>query len=422
VDTSQFLPYFYYRFASPDSSFYENVRQVLPGEIIRLDFKGQEIERKNIELAPKHYYKTDQNVFEEKLKEAVAKCFAAERPVGMVLSGGADSSLLYAVWYELTGQKLPTYTIALEEKLQSKYSDPQFVHLFNQKYPSDHRDIPVSKQTVKANWEDYINSIDQPIGDSAGFLTWLVAKEAKEEVKVLFSGAGADELFGGYNRHKAFGYYLKHPRALQQLAAVSDFPLPPYLKKLLGSISGNPADTFIQMAAVERIPESYLQIFRSWYPKRNFDMKNALEWDRNFYLVNDILKIHDNACMAHGIEGRAPYLYSGILEFALGQTDEDLWKTFGKTFIKDALRSRGLDQIANRRKLGFGLPLQEWMEDEEFRNWVIAPIRDMSKDWKESFPTEMYKFVSQPEKAKKGQFLLLWNMFILAGWLKKFSK
>ncbi|MCL6258948.1 asparagine synthase (glutamine-hydrolyzing) [Aquiflexum sp. TKW24L] len=422
IDKTQFLPYFYYRHSMPDSSFFEVVKQVLPGEIISLDLEGHVVQREKMVLERNQKREISQNKFEEILQEAVSKSFAAERPVGMVLSGGADSSLLYAVWYELTGQKLPTYTVALESKLQTKYNDPHFVRLFNKQYPSEHREISVSKATVMENWEAYIQSMDQPIGDSASFLTWLVAKEAKEEVKVLVSGAGADELFAGYNRHRAFRHFLNHPTVLRQIATFSDFPFPTYLKKLLQSISKNPADTFIQMAAVDKIPEAYLGIFKSWYPKSEFDFKNALDWDRTFYLVNDILKIHDNACMAHGIEGRAPYLYSGLLEFALAQTEEELLKTKEKVFIKEALRKRGLGQIADRKKLGFGLPLQEWMEENDFREWVFGSIRQLSKDWRDCFPPEMLKFTAQPEKAEKRHFLLVWNMFILAGWLTKFPK
>lgn len=422
IDQTQFIPYFYYRNSMPDKTFFEEVNQVLPGEIISLDLEGHVIQREKMVLEPKQKQEVSQNKFEEILQEAVARGFAAERPVGMVLSGGADSSLLYAVGYELTGQKLPTYTVALESKLQTKYSDPHFVHLFNQIYPSEHREIHVSKATVMENWTSYIQSVDQPIGDSAGFLTWLVAKEAKAEVKVLVSGAGADELFAGYNRHKAFRHYLNHPKILKQIATFSDFPFPGYLKKLLQSISKNPGDTFIQMASIEKIPKAYLSIFQPWYPKSEFDFKNALDWDRTFYLVNDILKIHDTACMAHGIEGRAPYLYPDLLNFALGQTEEELLKKNSKVFIKEALRKRGLSQIVDRKKLGFGLPLQEWMEEKDFQEWVYAPIRQMSKDWRDCFPPEMYNFVSQPQKAERRHFLLVWNMFILAGWLSKFSK
>jgi asparagine synthase (glutamine-hydrolysing) len=422
IDKSQFLPYFYYRHSLPDQTFFNEVNQVLPGEIIRLDLEGNEIRREKMVLEPIQKQEVSQNRFEEILQEAVSRGFAAKRPVGMVLSGGADSSLLYSVWYEHSGKKLQTYTIALDSKFQAKYNDPYFARLFNKKYPSELNEIPVSKSTVMENWEAYIQSIDQPIGDSAGFLTWLVAKEAKAEVKVLVSGAGADELFAGYNRHRAFRHYLNHPKLLKQIASISDFPFSGYLKKLLQSISDTPEDTFIQMAALEKIPEIYLDIFRPWYPKGPFDFKNALDWDRTFYLVNDILKVHDTACMAHGIEGRAPYLYPDLLNFAIGQTEQELLKNNSKVFIKEALRKRGLPQIADRRKLGFGLPLQEWMEEKDFQEWVYRQIRQMSKDWGDCFPPEMYKFVSQPEKADRRQFLLVWNMFILAGWLSKYPK
>jgi asparagine synthase (glutamine-hydrolysing) len=99
------------------------------------------------------------------------------------------------------------------------------------------------------------------------------SQKAKEEVKVLVSGAGADELFAGYNRHKAFRHYLNHTGILEKLATFSDFPFPAYLKKLLQSISKDPKDTFIQMAAVEKIPEAYLGIFNPGIPKVNSILK-----------------------------------------------------------------------------------------------------------------------------------------------------
>jgi asparagine synthase (glutamine-hydrolysing) len=142
IDKTQFLTFFYYRHSIPDRSFFEEVKQVLPGEIIRMDLDGHIIKREKLVLKPNRKQEISQNKFEETLKEAVSKSFAAERPVGMALSGGADSSLLYAVSYELTGQKLPTYTVALENKLQGKYNDPHFARLFNQKYPSEHHEIP----------------------------------------------------------------------------------------------------------------------------------------------------------------------------------------------------------------------------------------------------------------------------------------
>lgn len=417
INTSQFMPYFYYRHSFPNSSFYQKIRQVLPGEVMVLDFSGNILKKEKLGIPHLKTNRLAQNVFEETLKDAVLKNFNAERPVGMVLSGGADSSLLYSLWYEETGQPLNTFTVSLEKKYQSKYNDPYFAKHLSKKYPSFHHEILVSQSDVRENWSEYVKSMDQPIGDSAGFLTWMVAQTAKEKVKVLISGAGADELFGGYNRHRAFAQYLKHPKLFKFLKAFGpDFIFPPSLEKVLKSIDPNSDLTFIQMAALQPIPNHFLGEFQKWYPQNESPIKNALEWDRTFYLVNDILKIHDNACMAHGIEGRSPYLDMDLLSMV--QAQSDMVNLIGKKLIKTALQNRGLGKIANRKKLGFGLPLLEWFEEREFRNWVFDPIKAMEKTWGPDFPPEMRKLAAHPEKSDKRQFLQLWNLFILASWLK----
>jgi asparagine synthase (glutamine-hydrolysing) len=417
INSQQFLPYFYYRHSFPDSSFYQQIHQVLPGDVMVLDLSGKLLNKGKIAIPHLKTNRLSQTVFEETLKDAVLKNFNAERPVGMVLSGGADSSLLYSLWYEETGQPLNTFTVALEKKYQSKYSDPYFAKYLGKRYPSFHHEILVSQSDLRDNWPEYIQSMDQPIGDSAGFLTWIVAKTAKEKVKVLISGAGADELFGGYNRHRAFMYYLKNPKLYQFLKAFGpNFLFPDPWKKMLQSIHEDPDLTFIQMAALQPIPNQFLEDFQKWYPQNQSPIKNALEWDRSFYLVNDILKIHDNACMAHGIEGRSPYLDLDLLSMVQDQSDLD--NMIGKKFIKKALLQKGLGKIANRKKLGFGLPLLEWFEEKDFRIWVFEPIREMEKTWGPDFPPEMRKLAANPEKSEKRHFLQLWNLFILASWLK----
>ncbi|SMD42136.1 asparagine synthase (glutamine-hydrolysing) [Aquiflexum balticum DSM 16537] len=419
IDPKQFIPFFYYRNSFTDKTFFEKVDQILPGEVLVLDFQGKVLDRKKLKIIPATHRILDQITFEETLKDAVLKSFHAERPVGMVLSGGADSSLLYAMWYEETGQAIPTYTVALEKKFRKKYADPHFADFFGKKYPSQHHEIFVDKKIILDNWNGYIQSLDQPIGDSAGFLTWYVAKEAKESVKVLVSGAGADELFGGYRRHKAFQHYLANPRLFHWMKSMGkNIPLPLAWQKLLQSIHQNPEMTFIQMAALQEIPDELMSHFQNWYPKTNHPFKNALDWDRTFYLVNDILKIHDNACMAHGIEGRAPYLNQQLLSLTAALSEKPLLELAGKKQIKTALKKRGLEKIANRKKLGFGLPLMEWFGEKDFRNWVFPAIHKMDKDWGKEFPPEMRKLSANPEKSDKRHFLQLWNLFILASWLE----
>jgi asparagine synthase (glutamine-hydrolysing) len=423
IDTGQFVPYYFVRHSYPRDTFFEHIKQFPPGNAWIFDLEGNKYSQMQWQYPTFNSEKKTQENFEELLKDSILKNFHAERPVGLLLSGGADSSLIYALWFEETGEPLPTYTATFGKKYRSKYMDPDFAQKLGKKYFSLHREIKIDLPIVQDNWDAYIHSLDQPIGDSAGFLTWMIAKEAAKEIKVLISGAGADELFGGYNRHKAFQKYLSHPtfwKGLKKLGLGEI--LNPNLKKMLESIQDKPSETFIQMAALENIPDQYQNSFLEYYPKSEFPLKNALEWDRSFYLVNDILKIHDGACMAHGIEGRSPFLDYDLISLSQSLSETEHFEQLGKKWIKESLNKRGLSFIANRKKLGFGLPLEEWFQEKSFLEWITVPIRKMEQEWGQHFPEKMRTLCADPSKVKGRQFLQIWNLFLLASWLEANKK
>jgi len=420
INTQQFPYYFFLRHAHPEKTFFERIQQFPIGTswVINLE-NGEKI---TSPWTPHIIEGVEPSVdaLTENLKDAVLKNFHAERPVGMMLSGGADSSLIYALWYEETGEPLPAYTITFPKNFKNKYRDPDFVRKLNRHYPLLHRPIEITLEKVQGNWVEYIKSVDQPIGDSAGFLTWMLAKEAAKDIKVLISGAGADELFAGYNRHSAFATYLKNPQLWLNLRKLGLHQfLPTSAFKFMQSLSEDPSATFIQMAALEKLPSILLHELKQHYPKSQGELKRALEWDRTWYLVNDVLKIHDNACMAHGIEGRAPFLDHEMIAIFQSMTETQHLEQLGKKWIKAALNERGLRFISKRKKLGFGLPLAEWMSDKAFQNWVFPPINQMAKDWGTHFPEEMRTLATAPHKAKGRQFLQIWNLFLLASWLEQ---
>lgn len=420
INIGQFPFYFYLRHTLPDQTFFRGIQQFPIGTSWTMDLKGKNWKENSLSLSKTLKGNISHTHFEELLKEAVLKNFHADSNIGVMLSGGADSSLLYALWYEETGIQLPTFTVHFEEKLQKKYADPLFVGKYFKKYPSLQHTIDISLQSIQDNWKKYIQSLDQPIGDSAGMLTWMIAKEASKEVKVLISGAGADELFGGYNRHKAYLAYIQHPKFWLNLkkSNIAKF-LPANWRKMIQSIEEDPRETYFQMAALVSMPKELIQKLELIYPKEEGLLKNALSWDRKFYLVNDILKIHDNACMAHGIEGRSPYLDTEIVELIQQLSETEHRELIGKKWIKLSLEQRNLGFIGKRQKLGFGLPLEEWFLRKEFRNWVFGPIQAMEKEWGSFFPKEMRNLASNPSKAKGRQFLQIWNLFLLASWLEE---
>lgn len=418
IDAKQLLPYNYYRFSWPGASFFEGIAQMQPGEVLVLDFEGN-IHRQT-QIALRQGVSGQVPNWESLLKASVLRCFQSDRQAGMVLSGGVDSSLIYALWYEQTGTALPAITAHFGKGHEHVFSDFKFAKLLQDKYPCHLEDILITKEVLMANWEEYVLSMDQPVGDGAGFLTWYIAKQIKPQVKVLVSGAGADELFGGYNRHRAFLHYLKNPGIATLAGQVMAGLGMKEAQKFSTSIAENPTDTFIQMAALYRIPKQQLPDFEKYFPKEEGDLKSALAFDLQFYLVNDILKIHDNACMAHGIEGRAPYLDRDLIAYTRQLSEREMGNNIGKKNLKSLLNARGLHAISNRKKLGFGMPIREWMEDPGFREFVLRPIREMDSAWGNQFSAEMRTLMRKPESLVDTNILLMWNWFILASWLQKY--
>ncbi|MGY6522153.1 MAG: asparagine synthase (glutamine-hydrolyzing) [Mongoliitalea sp.] len=421
IALDQLEAFFTLRHTIPNQGFFKGIAQVLPGHGLVLDFDGKVIQSVQLPLPTFEGQRTQEN-FEELLKDAVLHNFHTERAVGMVLSGGVDSSLLYALWYEETMQPMPTFTATFEKRYQKKYTDPGFVEKLQGLYPSLHHPVFISLSKVQESWDQYIEDLDMPIGDSASFLTWMIAKEAKQEVQVLISGAGADELFGGYNRHAAYAKYLRNSSFYSSLKWTR--PLLgkiPSVHKFLSAVDSNPSKTFLRMAALENPTADFEDRLLEFYPKEMSPYKAALEWDRTVYLVNDILKIHDNACMAHGIEGRAPYLSQDLIALSQRMNEEEHLRLLGKQWLKEALIKRGLGRTARRKKLGFGLPLQEWLQEGEFRNWVFSEIKRLAPAWEAHFPEQIRRFVHEPERIANRQFLQVWNLFLILSWLEKHS-
>ena len=110
-----------------------------------------------------------QSGFLELLKDSVLNQFHADVPIGMLLSGGADSTLLYSLWYEETGVTLPSFTIQHEAQYQGKYSDAKAVEKLGKKLPFEANFVPVNQQIFKENWQEYLTNLDYPVGDSASF-------------------------------------------------------------------------------------------------------------------------------------------------------------------------------------------------------------------------------------------------------------
>lgn len=416
-DWDQVDHFFYFRAPAPGKTFHRGISAWKPGRYSKL-FRHDTFRWDTLPVPEGGNELPSQTSFAKLLEKTVLTQFHADVPVGLLLSGGADSSLLYSIWYKKTGTLLPAYTIQVEKKYRKRYADGDHAIRFSKQIPSDHHLIEVDQKTFLENWDEYIQSVDLPVGDSAGFLTWLIGKKAKSQVKVLISGAGADELWGGYQRHAAFDKYLQLHRFWCKWAVfLEKLPFGKNWKKFTSGIRTEPATTFLNFSALQNPPAEMIGDYERIFNPKLPEYKRMLDFDRQVYLVQDVLKVHDNALMAHGIEGRSPYLDSSLL--GLWQSVEDPALLLGKPWIKSLLRENELGWVADRKKFGFGLPLKEWLsESGELAKRVFASLRAFDKIQGENFSVPVRRLLQNPESGVKTQYLTLYNMFLLAEWSK----
>ncbi|MDO8968923.1 asparagine synthase (glutamine-hydrolyzing) [Algoriphagus sp.] len=416
-DWDQVDHYFYFRAPAPGKTFHRGISAWKPGRYSTL-FRHDTFRWDTLPVPQGNNEPPSQTSFAKLLEKTVLNQFHADVPVGLLLSGGADSSLLYSLWYRKTGTSLPAYTIQVEKKYRSKYADGDQAIRFSKQIPTDHHLIDIDQKAFLENWEEYIRSVDLPIGDSAGFLTWMIGKKAKSEVKVLISGAGSDELWGGYQRHAAFDKYLQLQRFWCKWADyLKKLPFGKNWKKFTSGIQLDPNTTFLNFSALQNPPTEMIGDYERIFNPKLPVYKRMLDFDRQVYLVQDVLKVHDNALMAHGIEGRSPYLDSSLL--GLWQRVEDPALLLGKPWIKNLLRENELGWVADRKKFGFGLPLQEWLnESGELSKRVFATLKEFDKTQGENFSDTVRQILRNPESGVKTQFLTLYNLFLLAEWSK----
>ncbi|MEN8249267.1 MAG: asparagine synthase (glutamine-hydrolyzing) [Bacteroidota bacterium] len=404
--------YLAFRHVMAIRTFYYEVQSVGPGEILEF----------NEELKTSQYLITanqdeDTRTLKEVLVDSLSLINESYKKPGILLSGGVDSTLLLALLNKELGEReIKTYTL-------DTGPDTRWARKAANQYGAHHHEILVSIEVLN-RVDEYLDKADQPIGDHGAFASWLVAEQAAQNGNVLLSGAGADELFGGYNRHRAFQFYLKNKNALLMYRHFAERSgtgaiLPKNVKAIINNVENSPHDTylnFLQNYAVNKFSQSEEIHLAADYIID--DLSSALKFDRNNYLVNDVLAITNNASMQHNVETRVPYLYDDVVAYATTISSEEKMKNKGKAPLKNLLSLYGGKQYAQRTKMGFGLPVDKWLRDKS-TNWLWDSLDD---------DNPVYKYVSKPRllemlrlhrAGKVDYHMQLWSILVLAKWFER---
>ncbi len=363
------------------------------------------------------------------MKESVEAHMVADVEVGSLLSSGIDSSYIAALY---PGDK--TYTVGFETP--------------DNKYNEIHYAVDTANELGKGNTHrvisptDYWDSIplvmyymDEPLADPSAIALFFLDKMVAEDVKVVLSGEGADEFFGGYNiYHEPMSLegYQKVPRFLRKAAAGVARVLPKGVKGRSFLIRGSKElrERFIGNANIFSVEErrrilkhagastTPQQLTSPHYDKvASLDQVAQMQYiDANFWLPGDILLKADKMSMAHSLESRVPFLDRRVFELSRTLPVEQRLNGFTTKYaLRTAANEVLPDKVANKKKLGFPVPMRVWLKEDAYYNKVRKIFE--SPEAAQFFNTgELVKLLDQHREGKLDNSRKIWTVYVFLIW------
>ncbi len=356
-------------------TFFKNVYKLPPAHFMKIDLTTGKTDIKkywSFEFEPKESIETEEefsNKVYKVMKDSVEHHMIADVPVGSFLSGGVDSSIIATLMQEVRGnKKIKTFTVGFDTLTEGKESRETSDYL-----GTDHTEITIGADEYFSVLPKALWHFDEPVGDPSAIGLYFVAREAKKHVKVVLSGEGADELFGGYNIYLAPFDYRKIswiPRVALGLIMKLPFEFfgKNYVRRAYNKIEtwyiGN-ASIFKpnEMRKLWRGDDQKLQSLKPLYEnvKGLSDSVKMQYVDINTWLVGDILAKADKMTMAHGVELRVPFLDVEVAKLARTLPDNMKWRgNVTKYLLREAFKETIPETTRNRKKLGFPTPIRDW--------------------------------------------------------------
>lgn len=399
--------YLNFGFVSTDESIFAGISRVTPGSFIRVtsdtrrgwtcsstsywSLRSIVNERDPIMISDEEWSREVATLFESSVRLRLL----SDVPVGAFLSGGLDSANVAKVISDVRQSKILTLTLGSQNK---RYDESTAGAEIASALGLDHQNIMV-------NSSDAVNIVPklsevycEPFSDSSQIPTILISKLAREHVKVVLTGDGGDELFGGYNRHK-FGPTIYNSQMAAPLASrisIGKFLnfiapkvdklkfLDAYLpllglkiSKVAGGMSCNTVESFYEQL-LRLSPNSTAELFMrhaDGVPEGGRINSGSIQLlDIENYLVHDILTKVDRASMASSLESRAPFLSKELFEFVFTtRPKSENLRGPGKHFLKASLKERLPDHLINAPKRGFGVPIEDWLRGplKKWAEWLL---------------------------------------------------
>jgi asparagine synthase (glutamine-hydrolysing) len=304
------------------------------------------------------------------LDNVIKKEMISDVPIGSFLSGGIDSSLVTALMVKNAKKPINTFSIGFEN---NDFDESQHARKVANHLGTVHFEKIIDNNDLFDSIPKFSEAYDEPFADSSAIPTLVLSEMARNHVTVALSGDGADELFGGYRRYfdtnKYWNKIEKIPYNIRSFSAKVLKEFSSFSRKInkKDSLIANKLLKYNKALTSKNINELYDNFILYWDYSINktaeiSDIQDMMRRDIKTYLVDDIMTKVDRATMFNSLESRAPFLNHNVVEFALNLNINELISNgYGKIPLRKILSKYVPDSIINRPKMGFGVPLNDWL-------------------------------------------------------------
>ncbi len=379
--------YLGFGYVSEERTLFRHIKKLMPGHHLRLDVRTAKLEIEQYWDVPRERGEAPEDCIAEtrrRLEETVRMRLMADVPLGMFLSGGVDSSAIAALIKRMTDGPVKTFAVGYRE---AQFSELSYAAEVARAIGTEHREVVIGMDDFFEALPRLVWHEDEPITWPSSVSLYFVSKLAAEEVKVVLTGEGSDELFGGYERYRWNLINTRWARRFGMVPASVRKGLREHIagsNLLKASVRRKLGHTFLGRG--DSLESLYLDNFYCAFPagdgysnyRRYWDARSdsallprMLYADQKTYLVELLMK-QDQMSMATSIESRVPFLDHQFVEFAMSIPDD--LKIHGSTqkyVLKKAVEDLLPREIIYRKKMGFPTPLRQWLREEK-----TAPLLD----------------------------------------------
>lgn len=429
-------------------SIYEGIYKLEPGKILRIRPPYQKWETETYWSMAETAKKGQENPFrgsfaeasaelERLLTEAVKGQMVSDVPLGAFLSAGIDSSTIVSLMQSVSDRPVKTFTIGMEERA---YDEAEAAAKIAAHLGTEHTQLTITERDAKEVLPKLDGMFGEPFADSSQIPTYLVSRLTREHVTVSLSGDGGDELFCGYGTYQSIG------GAWEKLKKIP-YPLRREAARLLtdGIFSGKEKNRIRGMLLSAKTAEDLYEksslsepflgrlTLRPGTVQCVFDTyesgflpgvhNNLMLMDLLMYHPDDILTKVDRTAMAVSLESRVPMLDRDVVEFAwtlpLSMKRQD---GRGKLILRDVLYRHVPQELMERPKKGFSIPIQKWLKEPELLAWAKGLLAEDKIRREGYFDPELVKRLWDDFEQRGIWRKQIWHLLRFESWLENEAK